>query len=161
MTEKGRQPQERKQMKERAMEALEAVKPNAMRVLAAAVGAAASGVAGLPPIAQALLVTQAADVFTGILCALTGKSPKTETGKVSSSVLTEGMVKKGLEWLVVLICVYVGAALEMSGIAGAAMTYMMATELVSLMENLSVFGLDVPVMRQMLDIAQGSDRAER
>ena len=65
-----------------------------------------------------------------------------------------GMIKKGMEWLVVLIAVYVGAALEMQGIAGAAMTYMMAAELVSLMENLNLFGLDIPVLHVMLDAAQ-------
>ena len=71
----------------------------------------------------------------------------------------EGMVKKGLEWLVVLICVYVGEALRMEGIGGAALTYMIATELVSLMENLSIFGLSVPALDRLLDVAQG-DRAD-
>ena len=69
------------------------------------------------------------------------------------------MVKKGLEWLVVLICVYVGEALMMEGIGGAALTYMIATELVSLMENLSIFGLSVPALDRLLDVAQG-DRAD-
>ena len=76
---------------------------------------------------------------------------------MSSSALAMGMVKKGLEWLVVLICVYVGEALEMQGIGGAAMTYMIATELVSLLENLSLFGLEAPVLRKLLDVAQNKE----
>ena len=52
-----------------------------------------------------------------------------------------------------------GGALEMDGIGGAAMTYMIATELVSLLENLQIFGLDIPVLRRILDVAQG-DREE-
>ena len=139
-------------------DAFEAIRPDAARMAGAAAGAAAAWFSGLPAIAQALLATQAADVLTGVLCAVYGKSPKTETGKVSSVTLSEGMVKKGLEWLVALICVYVGKALEMQGIGGAAMTYMIATELVSLMENLSIFGLKVPALERLLDVAQGGAR---
>lgn len=143
---------------ELAAEALGAVRPNAARMLGAAVGAAAAWFTGLSAIAQALLVAQAGDVLTGVLCALLGRSKKSESGKVSSRALAMGMVKKGLEWLVVLICTYVGAALEMKGVAGAAMTYMIASELVSLMENLSTFGLNVPVLEKLLDIAQKKDQ---
>lgn len=141
-------------MKDKAMEALGAVKPSAARMIGAAVGAAAAWFSGLPPIAQALLLTQGADILTGVMLAVIGRSQKTQSGKISSGALMMGMVKKGLEWLVVLICVYVGRALSLEGIGGAAMTYMIAAEMVSLMENLSVFGLDVPVMKRLLDVAQ-------
>lgn len=134
--------------------ALETVKPNWLKMLGAAVGAAAAWIAGLPPIAQALLLVQGADVLTGVLCAIRAKSPKSDTGKLSSHALSMGMVKKGLEWLVVLICMVVGTALEMQGIGGAAMTYMIATEMVSLMENLSVYGLNIPMLQRLLDVAQ-------
>ena len=140
--------------------ALDPVKPNGVKVIGAAIGAAAAWISGLPPIAQALLLVQGADVLTGVLCALTQRSPKTESGKLSSGVLTVGMVKKGLEWLVVLICMVVGGALELPGIGGAAMTYMIAAEMVSLMENLHVFGLDVPVLRRLLDAAQGEEKQD-
>jgi len=142
-------------MKEWITEALGPVRPSVVKMIASAAGAMAAWIAGLPPIAQALLLTQGADVLTGVLCALTQKSPKTASGKLSSGVLTMGMIKKGLEWLVVLICMVVGGALELPGIGGAAMTYMIAAEMVSLMENLNVFGLDVPVLRRLLDAAQG------
>ena len=135
-------------------EAAEAIRPNAVRMISAAAGGAMAWFSGLPTMAQALLITQGADVLTGLLCAVFGKSPKTSSGKVSSGTLAEGMVKKGLEWLVVLICVYVGEALRMEGIGGAAVTYMIATELVSLVENLSIFGLNVPALEKLLDVAQ-------
>lgn len=140
------------------MEAYASIRPDAVRVAGAMIGAAMTWLSGLPPIAQALLLTQASDVLTGILCAVCGKSRKTESGRISSGALMMGMVKKGLEWLVVLLCVYVGAALEMQGIGGAAMTYMIATELVSLMENLNLFGLDIPILKRLLDVAQSGDR---
>ena len=136
-------------------EATSGLRPSVVKWLGAAAGWAAAWWAGLPAIAQALLMVQAADVLTGLLCALTGKSPKSESGRVSSRALSAGVVKKGLEWLAVCICIHVGGALEMNGIGGAAMTYMIATELVSLMENLETFGLDIPILRTILNVAQG------
>lgn len=136
------------------------VKPDLIRMTGAAAGAVCAWWAGLSAIAQALLIVQGADVLTGVLLAVQGKSQKSPSGKVSSGVLTQGVIKKGLEWLVVAICISVGDALEMQGIAGAAMTYMIATELVSLMENLSIYGLKAPMLDRLLDVAQGAKTDE-
>ena len=130
------------------------IRPDAGKLLSALAGAVCTWWAGLDAIAKALLVVQGADVLTGVLLAFWEKSPKTTSGKISSGALTQGLIKKGLEWLVVFICLSVGQALSMQGIAGAAMTYMIATELVSLMENLSIFGLKIPMLEQLLDAAQ-------
>ena len=65
---------------------------------------------------------QGADILTGLLCAVTGKSRKTESGKVSSGALLMGVMKKGLEWLVVGVCVSVGNGLGVTSVCGAAMT---------------------------------------
>lgn len=136
-------------------EAFESIRPNVIRMAGAAAGVLCTWWAGLSAIAQALLVVQGADVLTGVLLALLGKSSKSESGRVSSGALMMGVIKKGLEWLVVWICVTVGTALEMQGISAAAMTYMIAAEMVSLMENLSVFGLNIPLLDSVLDVAQG------
>ncbi len=138
-------------------EAVAGMKPSVCRMMGAAIGALTAWYAGLPPIAQALLMTQGADVLTGILGALMGKSRKTESGKLASKTLAMGMVKKGLEWLVVLIGMVVGEALALEGIGGAAMTYMIATELVSLMENLNALGLNAPILERLLDAATSKD----
>lgn len=144
-------------MEERMAEVMTAVKPGILNWIGAAIGVVIAWWTGLPILAQALLIVQGADVLTGLLCAATGKSDKSASGKVSSGALVMGLVKKGLEWLVVLICVYVGLALGVESVSAAAMTYMMATELVSLMENLNLFGLDIPLLRKLLDVAQGTD----
>ena len=141
-------------MENKAMEVASAVKPDIINAAGAALGMVLAWLTGLPPLAQALLAVQGADILTGLLCAMTGRSTKSESGRVSSGALFMGVAKKGLEWLVVLICMVAGEALEMTGITGAAMTYMMATELVSLMENLELFGLSVPLMERLLDVAQ-------
>lgn len=145
-------------MENKAMEVVEAVRPGVFNWIGAAVGAVIAWYTGLPALAQALLIVQGADILTGLLCALTGKSDKSASGRVSSGALVMGLVKKGLEWLVVLICVVVGHALGVESVSGAAMTYMMATELVSLIENLSLFGLDVPLLQKLLDVAQGAEK---
>lgn len=134
-------------------EAGEAIRPDVIRVGGALLGAVGVWWAGLSAMAQALLIVQGADVATGLLCAICARSPKSESGRVSSKALMTGVIKKGLEWLVVGICAVTGEALEMKGIAGAAMMYMMTTELVSLMENLSLFGLDIPLLGRLLDVA--------
>ena len=148
-------------MENKAMELVEAVRPGVVNWIGAAVGAVIAWYTGLPALAQALLIVQGADILTGLLCALTGKSDKSASGRVSSSALVMGLVKKGLEWLVVLICVVVGHALGVESVSGAAMTYMMATELVSLIENLSLFGLDVPLLQKLLDVAHGTTEEKK
>ena len=88
---------------------------------------------GLPALGQAVLIVQGADILTGLACAVLGRSQKSESGKVSSRVMLEGIIKKGAEWLVVLVCIYAGAPLGMDGVGTMAMTYVIATELVSLL----------------------------
>ena len=148
-------------MEEKTMQVMKGVKPNAVNWIGALIGAALAWWTGLPPLAQALLIVQGADILTGLLCAVTGKSRKTESGKVSSGALLMGVMKKGLEWLVVGICVSVGNGLGVASVCGAAMTYMIATELVSLIENLEIFGLNVPLLGKLLDVAQGDGEEGR
>lgn len=115
---------------------------------------------GMPALGRGILIVQGADIASGLCCALLGKSQKSESGKVSSRAMLEGMIKKGAEWLIVLVCVYTGTPLGMEGICSAAMTYVIATELVSLLENLALLGLDVPLLRTILDVAHGGHGEE-
>lgn len=112
---------------------------------------------GMPALGRGILIVQAADILSGLACAVLGKSKKSESGKVSSRVMLEGIIKKGAEWLIVLVCVYTGTPLGMEGICSAAMTYVIATELVSLLENLALLGLDVPLLRAILDVAHSAE----
>ena len=123
--------------------------------IGAIVGLAFSFWTGMPALGQAVLIVQSADILTGLACAMLGKSLKSESGKVSSRVMLEGIIKKGAEWLIVLVCVYTGTPLGMEGISTAAMTYVIATELVSLLENFDLLGLKVPLLQTILDVAHG------
>lgn len=143
-------------VKPAAADVASSVKPGVLNWIGAAAGAVVGFVSGLSPLAHAMLVAQAADMVTGLMCALAGKSHKSESGTISSKALTMGAMKKGLEWLVVVVCTEVGTALGMESVGGAAMAYMIMTELVSLVENLHTFGLDIPVLNAILDIAKKS-----
>lgn len=123
--------------------------------LGALVGLAVGFWMELPDLGRAVLIVQCADILTGLACAVLGKSQKSESGKVSSRVMLEGVIKKGAEWLIVLVCIYTGAPLGMEGISTAAMTYVIATELVSLLENFDLLGLKVPLLQTILDVAHG------
>ena len=129
--------------------------------IGACVGAVLSFWTGLPALGQAVLIVQGADIATGIACAVLGKSQKSESGKVSSRVMLEGIIKKGAEWLVVLVCIYAGTPLGMEGVGTAAMTYVIATELVSLLENFELLGLNVPVIKTILDVAHGRNETDK
>ena len=145
-----------KNLMDAASDVLQGVRPGVLSWIGAAAGAVITFFSGLSPLAQAMLVAQGADILTGLLCAVSGKSHKTESGGVSSGALMMGLAKKGLEWLVVYVCMMVGSALGMESIGGAAMAYMIMTELVSLIENLHAFGLDVPLLNAILDVAKKS-----
>lgn len=125
--------------------------------IGACVGVVLSFWTGLPALAQAVMIVQAADIVTGLACAVLGKSQKSESGKVSSRAMLEGFIKKGAEWLVVLVCIYAGTPLGMEGVGTAAMTYVIATELVSLLENFELLGLNVPLLKTILDVAHGAN----
>lgn len=123
--------------------------------IGACVGIVLSFWTGLPALAQAVIIVQFSDIATGLACAVLGKSQKSESGKVSSRVMLEGIIKKGAEWLVVMVCIYAGTPMGMEGVGTMAMTYVIATELVSLLENLNLLGLNVPLLQTILDVAHG------
>ena len=60
-------------MEEKMTEVMQSVKPNIISWVSAVIGAALVWWTGLPPLGQALLIVQGADILTGLLCAVTGR----------------------------------------------------------------------------------------
>ena len=54
-------------MEEKTMQVMKGVKPNVVNWIGALIGAALAWWTGLPPLAQALLIVQGADILTGLL----------------------------------------------------------------------------------------------
>ena len=129
-------------------------------ILAAICGAIASFFCGLPPIIWILLAVMTIDYITGITCGLMGKSPKTETGGLSSSEAFKGLMKKALIIFIVLLAALLDKAISMGmgdvkfeAVAGATCLWFIASEGFSIIENAASMGIPIPrVLIQALEI---------
>ena len=129
--------------------------------IAAVGGFIASFFTSLPPIVWVLVIVMGLDYLTGILCGIRGKSPKTETGGVSSQTAFAGLLKKAVI-IVVVILAYVldwlvtqGAGVEFSAVSGATCLWFIASEGISILENAATLGVKIPgVLLQALEIVR-------
>ena len=117
------------------------------KTIAAAAGAVAGLFGGWDTLLTVLLAFMAIDYITGILCAFMGRSGKTETGRLSSAAGWSGLIKKVGELLAVIIGVLLDMlAIKELGYQGAVfrtaiMIYIIATEGLSIVENLAGDGV--------------------
>lgn len=115
-----------------------------------AVAAAAGFVAGLygewTAAMRALLLLMAADYVTGCLCALLGRSNKTESGHWLSSAAYKGLLHKGMIMLVILVAAQLdrAAAMGASSFKSMAVFYYLSCEGLSIMENVGLLGVPLP-----------------
>lgn len=127
--------------------------------LAAALGAVCSFFTGLPPIIWVLVAAMSLDYVTGLLCGAMGKSPKTETGGLSSHAAFKGLLKKVLILIVVGLAalvdhaVTVSAGIDMAAVTGACCLWFVASEGLSILENAAAMGVPIPkVLLKALEI---------
>lgn len=133
-----------------------------VEALAAAGGAVASFFIGLPPIIWILLAVISLDYITGIICGVLGKSPKTENGGLSSKEAFQGLLKKALILLVVLLAalldraVSLSAEIEFAAVSGATCLWFIASEGMSILENAAAMGVPIPrILLNMLELFKG------
>ena len=118
--------------------------------LAAALGAVVSFFTGLPPIIWVLVAVMSLDYVTGLMCGAMGKSTKTETGGLSSSMAFEGLLKKVLILCIVGLAtlvdhaIAVSAGIEMAAVTGACCLWFVASEGLSILENAATMGVPIP-----------------
>jgi len=103
-----------------------------------------------------LLVLNAVDFASGLVCAFRGKSHKTESGGVSSGVVFDGVARKAYMWLIVLLAAAldrsIGDGSSMSFRTAAAFFYI-ANEALSILENAALLDLPVPeFIRKTLEV---------
>ncbi len=101
-----------------------------------------------------MLVMMGADFVTGVLLAVIWKkSPKTETGGVSSWAALKGFLKKLAMIMIVCIARLMDQALEMDYIRTAVVIFFIGNEGLSLIENLGLMGVPLPkFLQQMLEV---------
>ena len=120
--------------------------------LSAAGGAVLAFITGLPVIMWILIGVMSLDYITGIMDGLMGKSPKTETGGLSSKAAFEGLMKKVLILMVVGLAALVdmaissAASIEMVAVTGATCLWFVASEGLSILENATAMGVPIPKM---------------
>lgn len=126
------------------------MKRTGIEALAAIGGAIASFFTGLPPIIWVLLAVMSVDFATGVVCGLMGRSKKTETGGLSSRAAFNGLLKKILILMVVLLAalldraVAIGAGIEFEAVTGATCLWFVASEGMSIIENAATMGVPIP-----------------
>ena len=101
-----------------------------------------------------LAVMMAVDYITGVLVAITGKSPKTEGGGLSSKIGFVGLAKKGFIMLIVLVATQLDKAIGNTSMVfqTATVFYYIANEGLSILENADLMGVPFPAfVREKLE----------
>lgn len=112
---------------------------------------------GWTPGSRVLVILMAVDYFTGLGCALTGHSAKTESGHFWSKVAFLGLLKKGVIMLVILVAAQLdqvmGGGEGVTLFRSAAEFFYIASEGLSVVENAGLLGVPVPKgIRQALEV---------
>lgn len=122
-------------------------------------GAIASFFISMPPLVWILIAVMSIDYVTGLICGAMGKSKKTETGYLASHEAWKGLMKKALILLVVLLAslldmaVSKGAGITFEAVMGATCLWFIASEGLSVLENVASMGVPVPkILLKLLEI---------
>ena len=128
-------------------------------LLAAVGGAIASFFVTMPPLVWILIAVMSIDYITGLICGAMGKSNKTENGYLESHAALKGLLKKGLIILVVLLAalldqaVSTEAGIEFAAVMGATCLWFIASEGLSILENVALMGIQVPaILLKLLEV---------
>lgn len=130
-----------------------------LELLAAAGGAVASFFINMPPLVWILIAVMTIDYVTGLICGAMGKSQKTETGYLASHAAFLGLLKKALILLVVLLAALLdqavsnGAGIQFEAVMGATCLWFIASEGLSILENVASIGVPVPkILLKLLEV---------
>lgn len=118
---------------------------------------------------KVLVILMVVDYITGCACALTGHSAKTESGHFWSQVAVAGLLKKVFTMAVILMAALLDQVLSNGGGAESGMTmfrsaaefFYIATEGLSIVENVGLMGVPVPKpVRQALEVLREKNDEE-
>ena len=136
-------------------------------ILAAIGGAIASFFVSMPPLVYILLGVMTIDFVTGLICGSMGKSKKTENGYLSSHEAFKGLMKKMLIILVVILAACLDLAVSKSAgitfeaVMGATCLWFIASEGLSILENVASMGVPVPkLLLNLLEIMRSKGNGQ-
>lgn len=101
-----------------------------------------------------LAIMMGVDYITGVLVAITGRSPKTDGGGLSSKIGFIGIAKKGFIMLIVLVATQLDRAIGNTAMIfqTATVFYYIANEGLSILENAEAIGVPFPAfIKQRLE----------
>ena len=101
-----------------------------------------------------LAIMMGLDYITGVLVAITGRSPKTDGGGLSSKIGFIGIAKKGFIMLIVLVATQLDRAIGNTAMIfqTATVFYYIANEGLSILENAEAIGVPFPAfIKQRLE----------
>lgn len=108
-----------------------------------------------------LLLFMGIDYITGLAVAASGKSPKSDTGRLSSKIGWRGIAKKCVSLLLVLVAVRLDITLGTSYIRDAVCIAFVANELLSITENAGLLGVPLPtVITKAIELLQSKGKGE-
>lgn len=128
-----------------------------------AIGGAIAGLFGQwPAMLTILAVVMCIDYASGVIVAASGRSPKSESGGLSSKAGFIGIAKKGFIMLIVLLATMLDHAIgdEAMLFQGAAACYYIANEGLSILENAVLMDLPVPgvIKRALEELRDKNDK---
>lgn len=108
-----------------------------------------------------LLLFMGIDYITGLAVAACGKSPKSDTGRLSSKIGWRGLAKKCVSLLLVLVAVRLDITLGTSYIRDAVCIAFTVNELISITENAGLLGIPLPtVITKAIDLLQSKGKED-
>ena len=125
------------------------------KAIAAAIGAAAGLLGEWDVTLTVLMIMMVIDYVSGVIVALCGRSPKSETGGLNSKIGFIGLAKKGFIMLMVLLAALLDRVIGTDGTMFRTMAvgYYIANEGLSVLENAALLGVPFPEkMRKALEI---------
>ena len=124
----------------------------------AVLGALISLAGGWDTALQALVVFMILDYLTGVIvAAVFHASNKTKSGKLSSVAGLKGIAKKVLMLFMVVAGQYADVVLGIDYFRTAVIIALIANELISLIENAGLAGIEVPILSKAVEALKAMD----
>lgn len=91
------------------------------------------------------------DIITGTIVAFMGLSSKSEKGYVNSKSFFKGVCKKVLMWCLIIIAHQADRVLHVDVVMVSVSYWMIASEGLSVIENIGNIGIDIPILTQFFE----------
>ena len=122
--------------------------------------AVAAALGGWDAALQTLVMFMGVDYVTGLMLAgVFKKSKKSDSGTLSSRSSFEGLVKKGMQLLIVLIAARLDIIIEIDFVRTAVILAFICNELISITENAALMGIPIPdKLKKAIDVLNGGGK---